>query len=79
MATFFGDWGPFGVGVFCFLLLGLIPFWIFIRGRTFLVIASERQVICFPMDREKKQVRRALVLLKGLLPPEGVRWDVTEV
>jgi hypothetical protein len=73
-----GDWGPFAVGAVCFVLLGLFPLWLCIRGRSFLAIASEEQAICFPMDRKKKQVRRALALLKGLLPSGQVRWDIDE-
>lgn len=78
MANEVGNWGPFGFGVVCLLLLGLFPLWLFFRGRTYLAIASEREVIVLPMDRKKKQVRRALVLLKRSVPPEA-RWDVGEI
>lgn len=79
MATSFGDWGPFAFGAVCFLLLGALPLWLFNRGRSFLAIASEQQVICIPMDRKKKQVRRALALLRDQLPTQGVRWEIGDV
>jgi hypothetical protein len=79
MAAHFGNWSAFAVAVFTFVVLGMWPFWLFLQGRTFLAIASDKLVICFPMDRKKKQVRRALVLLKGLLASQDVRWDIEEI
>ena len=58
------------------VLIGLIPLWVFIQGRQFLAIGSEKDVICFPMDRKKKQVRKAIELVKKYCPGGQVRWDV---
>jgi hypothetical protein len=60
------------------VLVGLIPLWIFIQGRQFLAIASEKEVICFPMDRKKKQVRKAIELVKKYCPGGHVRWETAE-
>ena len=75
MAISFGDWGAFGFGAFVFLMLGVLPLGLFLRGRLFLAIASDFEVIGVPMDREKRQVRRALALLRQYCPGD-VRWDV---
>ena len=57
-------------------LFGIIPLWIFMQGRKFLAIASDKEVICFPMDRKKKQVRKAIELLKKYCPGNHVHWEV---
>ncbi len=70
-----------GAGVLAFpvillVLLGVIPLWIFIQGRQFLAIASDKAVICFPMDRKKKQVKKAIELVKKYCPGGHVHWEV---
>ena len=45
-------------------------------GRKFLAIASDKDVICFPMDRKKKQVRKAIELMKKYCPGNHVHWEV---
>ncbi len=70
-----GDWGPFGFGAAVLVLLGLWPLGLFIRGRRFLAIASDTEAICFPSDRKKRKVRRAIELLKERCP-EAVRWHL---
>jgi hypothetical protein len=65
--------------IFCLCILaffGIIPLWIFIQGRKFLAIASEKEVISFPMDRKKKQVRKAIELLRKFCPGGHVHWEV---
>jgi hypothetical protein len=64
------------VTLFVLVLFGIIPLWIFIQGRKFLAIASEKEVISFPMDRKKKQVRKAIELLKEYCPGGHVHWEV---
>ena len=65
--------------IFCLFILaffGIIPLWIFIQGRRFLAIASDNEVISFPMDRKKKQVRKAIELLRKFCPGGHVHWEV---
>lgn len=70
------DPGGFWVSAFVFLALGLFPLWLFKRGRSYLAIASEKQAICIPMDRKKKQLLRALTLLGNAPLPADVRWEI---
>jgi hypothetical protein len=76
MATNLKNSGALGVAAGIFLAMGVVPLWMFYQGRKFLAIASEREVICFPMDRKKKQVQRSIALLKQSCPGPHVRWDV---
>lgn len=76
MAQSLGNWGEF-IGCTLFLLLfGVFPFWLFISGRSFVAISSHQQTICFPSDRKKKQVRRALELLRNRLDLNNVQWRI---
>ena len=76
MGVNFRDPGGFCVSAFVFLALGVFPLWLFVRGRSYLAIASEKQAIFIPMDRKKKQLLRALTLLGNAPLPADVRWDV---
>jgi len=58
-----------------FLLLGVFPLWIFYQGRPFLVVRSDAEAFCIPMDRQKKQVRRVIDTLRATCPPT-VEWSV---
>jgi hypothetical protein len=52
--------GALAVAVIILVLIGLIPLWIFIQGRQFLAIASDKEVICFPWTgRRSKFARRS--------------------
>ena len=68
--------GVLAVALFFFVMLGIIPLWVFIQGRKFLAIASDSELICFPMDRKKKQVKKAIELVKKYCSGQHVRWDV---
>jgi hypothetical protein len=70
--------GAVVVSIIFLVLLGIIPLWIFVQRRKFLAIASDKEVICFPMDRKKKEVRRAIELMKKYCPGNQVRWEVGE-
>jgi hypothetical protein len=70
--------GTLAFPVLILLLLGIIPIWVFIQGRKFLAIASEKEVICFPMDRKKKQVRKAIELVRKYCQSGQVRWEVAQ-
>jgi hypothetical protein len=67
--------GALIVAAFILVLCGVIPLWIFIQGRQFLAIASDNEVICFPMDRKKKQVRKAIELVKKYCNGGHVHWE----
>jgi hypothetical protein len=76
MVTNLHNGGALVVALIFLLLLGIIPLWIFIQGRQFLAIASDKEVICFPMDRQKKQVRKAIELVKKYCPGGHVHWEI---
>ncbi len=62
---------------FIFLaLFGMIPLAVFAQGRRFLAIASETEVICFPADRKKKQVQKAIETLEENCDDDDIRWEV---
>ena len=73
------SWGMMAFFAIWLILMGLFPLWLFYRGRRFLAIASEKEVICFPMDRKKKQVRRAIAILKEKVTSTNVRWEIDRV
>lgn len=68
IVIYFGDWGPFAACVVFFVLFGLAPLAIFLRGRRFLAIASATEYIAFPADRKRKQVRKAVETLRKSCP-----------
>jgi hypothetical protein len=76
MVTNLKNGGALAVAAIILVLIGLIPLWVFIQGRQFLAIASDKEVICFPMDRKKKQVRKAIELVKKYCPGGNVHWEV---
>ena len=78
-SPFTGRWWWSASCVLWFLLMGLFPLWLFYRGRPFLAIASEQQVICVPMDRKKRQLRRAFALLKEQVTSPHVRWEIDSI
>ena len=59
--------------LFFLLVLGIFPLSLFLSGRKFILILSEKQIIFFPADRKKRKVHEALSLLKRHLP-EQVEW-----
>jgi hypothetical protein len=77
-----GDWSDrqtWWIAGFCVVWLvitGIVPLWLFYRGRPFMVIASERDAICIPLDRIKQHLRRAFALLKMLATGPEVRWEL---
>ncbi len=82
--AFAGDPKEFSWGMVAFcavwlILTGLFPLWLFFRGRRFLAIASKTEVICFPMDRKKAQLRRAFAILKEKVTSPNVRWEIDHV
>lgn len=58
------------------LLVGLWPLWLCYRGRPYLAIASDVEIIAFPMDRQKGKIRRILGLLSRLVRSPLVRWEL---
>ena len=61
------------------VVTGLFPLWLFYRGRPFLAIASENEMICLPMDRKKANIRRAFAILKEKVTSPEVRWELNKV
>jgi len=59
----FGHWLAFGISAALTLLLGVTLLVSFVRGRSFLGIASTTHIIVVPMDRHKQHIRRILGLL----------------
>jgi len=84
-SLFAGDWregSTWGIAAFAMLwlvIMGLFPLWLFYRGRSFLAVASDSDVICLPMDRNKAQIRRAFELLKERVTSPQVRWEIQRV
>ena len=76
MAANWGDWGPFGVSVGFLLLIGLFPLSMFARGRVFLAVASNDEMISLPMDRKRRQVRMAIDLLRKYCDHDEVNWNL---
>jgi hypothetical protein len=76
MITAIGDWGPFFISAGVIVVLGFLPLWLFMWGRPFLVIAAEGELISIPMDRKRRQVKRAIGLLQQSCPPERVLWEL---
>ena len=62
----------FSIGIF--LLLGIYPLYTFFKGREFLVIATESEMVCLPTDTKKKKVNRVIQLLRKHLP-ETTSWN----
>jgi len=71
-----GEWGPFGFGAGFTLLLGVLPLGIFVRGRTFLAVVSASEMICLPMDRKRRQIRKAVDILRKHCQRDGVDWHL---
>lgn len=72
----FGNWGASTASLVVLLWWGIWPLVLFIRGRTFLGIASNSAIILLPMDRNKKQLRRIVGLLSHYVSVEQARWDL---
>ena len=67
--------GPLLFSVVWFNLMGVLPLWLYKRGRPFLAVVAANRAICIPADRKRKQVRRALKILKERCPPDRIRWE----
>ena len=76
MIANWGDWGPFAISVVFGLVLGVLPLAFFVRGRAYLGIASQAEIIALPMDRSRKQIRRVLGLLALHCPGPTVQWSL---
>jgi hypothetical protein len=70
------EWGMIAFGAFWLLLTGVFPLWLFFRGRPFLSIASEKEVIHLPLDRHKPEMRRAISILRYFVTSPDVDWGV---
>jgi len=69
-------WGGLFASIAFLLLIGLWPLWLCYHGRPYLVIASDVEIIAFPMDRQKGKIRRILGLLSRLARNPLVRWEL---
>lgn len=73
-----GGGGPLAFSIGFLVLFGVVPTWLFIRGRRFLAIASDSECISFPADRKRKQVRRAIDALRERCRSTQVTWQLVE-
>lgn len=69
-------WGVVAIGTFWLLITGLLPLWLFFRGRPFLAIDSEKTVIRLPFDRHKMELWRAISILKYFVKSPNVDWRI---
>jgi hypothetical protein len=76
MTEYWRNWAPFAVSIVWFALCGVIPLLLFARGRTFLFVATEKNMTLLPMDRKRKPLARILGLLRQACTPK-TQWDLT--
>jgi hypothetical protein len=76
MIRYFGDWGAFAVSVVWFVGLGIFPFLLLAKGRTYLGIATADRITVLPMDRQRKKIARILGLLRQSCQSSDVKWEL---
>jgi hypothetical protein len=73
----FGRWLAFAVAAAWLLAFGIRPLTQYLRGKRFVVLATDDRAIAFPLLlRKRRQIGRFLKALRERVPSPGARWAV---